>query len=83
MGPKKILGQKKFRVRQKIVPEKIWARKKFGSEKILGQKKFWVQQKFVPEKNVGPKKFGPTNFVVVVLLLVTWTPNPLNSAKSP
>ena len=38
----------------------------------------------------GPKKFGAEkdvgseNLVVVVLvILVTWTPNPLNSAKSP
>ena len=46
-------------------------------------------KKFRPEKNVGPKNFesekilGPKNFVVVLVLLVTWTPNPLNSAKSP
>ena len=67
LGRKKIVGQKKFWVQQKSVPEKnvvfkeIWARKKFGSEKML----------------------GPKNFVVVLVLLVTWTPNPLNSAKSP
>ena len=33
------------------------------------------------KKNLGLKKFWVQNFFVVVLvLLVTWTPNPLNSA---
>ena len=59
-----------------------------GPTKILGPKKIWPEKNFGPKK-FGPKKFGsekmlgPKNFVVVLVLLVTWTPNPLNSAKSP
>ena len=58
-------------------------------EKNLGPKKFGPEIEFGSEKNFGTKKFGsekmlgPKNFVVVLVLLVTWTPNPLNSAKSP
>ena len=67
MSAKIIFGQKKF-----LGPKKFGPEIKFGSEKI------WAQKKFGSEKIWGPKFF-----VVVLVLLVTWTPNPLNSAKSP
>ena len=42
----------------------------------VGRKKMWARKKFGSEKILGPNNF-------VVVLLVTWTPNPINSAKSP
>ena len=66
-------------------PQKILNLKNFGPEKNLGLKKFWIQKQCWVRKKFGAEKnFGSENFVVVVLvILVTWTPNHLNSAKSP
>ena len=47
---------------------KLGSKNRVGSEKNLG-----------PKKNFGLKVF----FVVVLVILVTWTPSHLNSAKSP
>ena len=68
MGPKKLRPEKILDQKAMLGPKKIWVRKKFGH-----QKKIWVG------KNLGLKKIeGPKLFVVVLVLLVTWTPNPLN-----
>ena len=69
---KKILGQKFFGSKTFL------GQKNFGSKNFLGPTKICAWKKFGSEKILGPK-----NFVVVLVLLVTWTPNPLNSAKSP
>ena len=60
----------------------------FDQKNILVEKKIGVKKKM--SKKIGVKQIfwsekilGPMNFVVVLVLLVTWTPNPLNSVKSP
>ena len=88
---KKNFASKKFCVKIKfLVWKKIWSKINFGSKKILGQKKIWAWKKnFGPKKISALKKFesenilGPKKFVVVLVLLVTWTHKPLNSARSP
>ena len=84
-GPTKIFGLKK-----NIDFKKFWAWKSFGSktnfgsEKNLGLKKNWVRKKSGAKKKFGLEKIlSSKKFVVVLVLLVTWTPNPINSAKSP
>ena len=96
MSPKIILGQKKILVWKKnfvhkkfgfekiLVGKKCWVWKKIWVKKFLDQKKFLAWKKFCVRKKILVKKIlGPKKFVVVLLLLVTWTPNPLNSATSP
>ena len=61
----------------------LGAKKNLGPKKILGPKKFGSELKFGSKKNWA-QKFGSENFLgLVLVLLVTWTPNPLYSAKSP
>ena len=48
------------------------------SEKILDPKKFWLRKNFGSEKILGSKIF-----VVVLVLLVTWTRGPLTHSTQP
>ena len=72
-----------------MLGKKFWPKTNVGSKKIFGLKKFGPEIKVGDEKNLGTKKIGsekilgPKFFDVVLVLLVTWTPNPLYSAKSP
>ena len=90
---KRMLGQKKILEHKfSLVQKKIWVKKKFCSQKkfwykkILGLKKIWFKKNFwVTNRNLVCSvivDFGGV-LLVVLVLLVTWTPNPLNSAKSP
>ena len=77
---KKYRAWKSFGSKKKLCPKKMfWARKKFRPEKILDPKTMLGPKKFGAEKNFGSENF----FVVVLVILVTWTRNHLNSAKSP
>ena len=81
----KILCQKKFGSEKMLVGTKCWVRKKCLVRKFFWDQKFFLDWKTILGlKNVGSEKIlGTKNFVVVLVVLVTWTKTPLNSAKSP
>ena len=61
---------------KKFVPKNIFGPEKIlGPKKVLGQKNFGSKRKFIVD-------FGGILLVLLVAWLI-WTPNPLNSAKSP
>ena len=93
-GPKRGFDPKTFWSEENISSNKNGVQKNFGSKTVglklfvskknFGQKEFWVPNKFWVWKKFGSEKIlGQKNFVVVLVLPETWTPNPLNSAKSP
>ena len=94
---KKFWSKNKFKFQKNVRTKKfvgsqkdVWS-KKCLVQKMFGPKKMVSLQNILGLKNLGFKKILVRNFfwvggVLVVLVLVTWviwTPNPLDTAKSP
>ena len=92
-GPKNFLPKRNFGYKQILGPKKFRVWKNFWQRKLLSQKKLWVQKNFVSkifflvQQNFETTKMVGSNcggvlFVLLLVILVLRTPNPLNSAKS-